>query len=69
MFVYKISEILKSLNSMKSDGYEYVSLDIIPADDDCPEDTLSIECIESANDSECDTIDSVILPSDYICHL
>lgn len=65
MFVYKISDIVETLSSMKKDGFEYVSLSIIDADSECPEDTLSIDAIISANDSENEMIDSMVLPNGY----
>lgn len=69
MFVYKISDIVSALNDMTKNGFEYVSLNILEGDSDCPEDTLCIDAIVSANESEEDMIDSIILPDDYCLDL
>lgn len=68
MFVYKISELLESLNSAQEDGFEYVSLSIIEPDDSNDELDTETVCLEYVNDessSEEDMIDSVLLPKDY----
>lgn len=69
MFVYKITDIINTLNDMKKDGFEYVELNIIEADSEIPEDTLSIDAIVSANETVSDQIDSIILPDDYFLDL
>ena len=33
MFVYKISELLESLQSARSDGFDYVSLSLLEPDE------------------------------------
>ena len=68
MAIYKISEILESLQSAKSDGYEYVSIN--ESDDDDPDPAvLFLDYLETPNDSESDLIDAVDLPDNYIAHL
>ena len=68
MAIYKISEILESLQSAKSDGYEYVSIN--ESDDDDPDPAvLFLDYLEAPNDSESDMIDAVDLPDNYIAHL
>lgn len=69
MFVYKITDIINTLDDMKKDGFEYVELNIIEADSEIPEDTLSIDAIVSANETVSDQIDSIILPDDYFLDL
>lgn len=64
MYVYKISELLNSLKQAKKDGFEYVSLSVLEAEDDLPE-SVDLEYVHSKNDSETDSIDSIILPEDY----
>lgn len=64
MFVYKISELLDSLQQAKKDGFEYVSLSVLDAEDDLPE-SVDLDYVHTRNDSETDSIDSVILPDDY----
>lgn len=65
MFVYKISELLDSLNSARKDGFEYVSLSIVEADEEIDYDSICLDCIDDANSSEEDMIDSIVLPEDY----
>ena len=68
MAIYKISEILESLQIAKSDGYEYVSIN--ESDDDDPDPAvLFLDYLETPNDSESDMIDAVDLPDNYIAHL
>lgn len=68
MQVYKISDLLSSLNSASEEGFEYVSLNIIEADDDDPEldyDSLFLDYVDDKSSSEEDIVDSVPLPDDY----
>lgn len=64
MYVYKITELLNSLNQAKKDGFEYVSLSLLEAEDDFPE-SIDLNYIHSQNDGETDSIDSITLPEDY----
>lgn len=64
MYVYKINELLNSLQQAKKDGFEYVSLSILDAEDDFPE-SVDLDYIHGHNDTETDSIDSVLLPDDY----
>lgn len=64
MYVYKIAELLNSLNQAKKDGFEYVSLSFLEAEDDFPE-SIDLNYIHSQNDGETDSIDSITLPEDY----
>ena len=64
MDVYKISELLESLKSAQNDGYEYVSVSVLPAEEDMPE-SIDLEYVENYNTSETDSLDSVPLPDDY----
>ncbi len=64
MYVYKITELLDSLNQAKEDGFEYVSLSFLEAEDDFPE-SIDLNYIHSQSDGETDSIDSVILPEGY----
>ncbi len=68
MYVYKISDLLKSLKSAQRDGFEYVSISVLPAEDDM-EESIDLEYIEDADSSAVDSIDTVILPENYICNL
>lgn len=63
MAVYKLSDVLECIQSMKKDGFEYI--EITEADDD-DEPTLCIEAIAEDHTEE-DFIDSVSLPSNYTC--
>lgn len=68
MQVYKISDLLSSLNSASEEGFDYVSLNIIEADDDDPEldyDSLFLDYVDDKSSSEEDIVDSVPLPDDY----
>lgn len=67
MAIYKISDILESIQSMKKDGFEYIEISECEADEDS-EATLFIDAIEDEYSTESDMIDSVKLPSGYICH-
>lgn len=68
MFVYKISELLESLQSARSDGFDYVSLSLLEPDENDDElncETLVLDYIHDATDSEEDMIDSISLPEGY----
>ena len=68
MFVYKISELLESLQSALSDGFDYVSLSLLEPDENDDElncETLVLDYIHDASDSEEDMIDSISLPEGY----
>lgn len=65
MAIYRISDILKTLQSMQDDGFEYISLSEIDSDDDDPT-TLSIDAIVDSQSTENDMIDAVELPDGYI---
>ena len=70
MAIYKISELMNSLKSALSDGYEYVEISVLTDDEDDSEpETLSLYYVETAHDGETDMIDSVTLPSGYIARL
>ncbi len=68
MYVYKISDLLKSLKSAQSDGFEYVSVSVLPAEDDM-EESIDLEYIEDQDSTAVDSIDAAILPDNYICNL
>lgn len=60
MAIYKISEILDFMSSMSKDGYEYVEIDEMEAEDDMPA-CLKLSALgEDANPE--DFIDSVDYP-------
>lgn len=65
MFVYKISELLDSLKSAYKDGFKYVSLSIVKADEEIDYDSICLDYIDDANSSEEDMIDSITLPANY----
>lgn len=68
MQVFKISDLINSLNSAKKDGFEYVSLSIVEADDDDSDlnyDTLCLDYVDDDSSSEGDMIDSISLPDNY----
>jgi len=65
MYVYKISELLNNLSNAQKDGFEYVNLSILEAEDDMSE-TLCLDYIDSYDSSEEDLIDAIILPGDYM---
>ncbi len=69
MYVYKISELLKSLKSAQKDGFEYVRISVLSDEEDGMEDSVDFDYVESLNSGETDTIDSVSLPEDYIANL
>ena len=70
MAIYKISDILNSIQSMKEDGFEYVGISELTSDeeDEKPGNTLVIEAIEDSFSTEADMIDSSTLPENYRCH-
>lgn len=74
MAIYKITDILNSIQSMRNDGFEYVDISELmhdePYDDDdeCNSTTLVLSAIESDSCTEEDMIDSVKLPDNYSCH-
>ena len=68
MFVYNISELLESLKSAQTDGFEYVSLSILDPDNDdeySDSETVVLEYVHDSSSSEEDMIDSVTLPDSY----
>ena len=69
MYVYKISELLKSHKSAQKDGVEYVRISVLSDEEDGMEDSVDFDYVESLNSGETDTIDSVSLPEDYIANL
>ena len=64
MAIYKITDVLECIQSMKKDGFEYIE---VTTDDDEEESfsTLTVEAIGSDGHTEIDFIDSVSLPSNY----
>lgn len=64
MAIYKISELIASLKSASSDGFDFVAINEIDDDDDDPA-VLSLDFLSSSSDSESDMIDAVTLPSGY----
>ena len=71
MAIYKISDLLDSLKSAMSDGFEYVEISEIDhdEDEDFDSNTLSLSYIESEISSEDDMIDAVTLPPNYVAPL
>ena len=65
MYVYKISELLNNLSNAQKDGFEYVNLSILEAEDDMSE-TLCLDYVDSYDSSEEDMIDAIILPDYYM---
>ena len=68
MATYKTIELINRLSELINNGYEYVDVSIIEADEDLPE-SLPFDAIES--DScfvDYEEIDSVELPEDYENH-
>ena len=65
MYVYKISELLNNLSNAQKDGFEYVNLSILEAEDDMSE-TLCLDYVDSYDSSEEDMIDAIILLDDYM---
>ncbi|MCI8370921.1 MAG: hypothetical protein HFI75_00705 [Lachnospiraceae bacterium] len=74
MAIYKITDILNSIQSMRKDGYEYVDISELMPDEPYDEDdedigaTLILNAIENDSYTEEDMIDSVKLPDNYSCH-
>lgn len=65
MAIYKISDLLDSLKSAASEGFEYVDVSEIEKDDDSLE-TLYLSYIESETFTSDEMVDSVVLPSNYV---
>lgn len=68
MAIYKITDVLDSIQSMKKDGYEYIDISELTNDDDDDDATLVIDAIEDISSTVEDMIDSVSLPENYSCH-
>lgn len=65
MATYKTIELINRLSELVNNGYEYVDLSIIEADEDLPE-ALHFDAIESdACSVDYEEIDSVEIPEDY----
>ncbi len=65
MATYKISDLYNRLCEMSADGYEYVDIALLSADDDLPE-VLSFYAIENSYGSvDYEPVDSCELPEDY----
>lgn len=65
MKAYKVSDLYNKLSELANDGYEYVNIIVLDADEESPE-ALNFEAIE---DSECsidyDNVECCTLPQDY----
>lgn len=72
MAIYKITDVLNSIQSMRKDGYEYIDISEIMHDESYDDNgdgaTLVIAAIEDASFTEEDMIDSIKLPNNYCCH-
>lgn len=70
MAIYKITDILNSIQSMRKDSFEYVDISEIIHDESYGDDgaTLVIDAIKDISSTEEDMIDSVKLPDNYSCH-
>lgn len=64
MAIYKIADPLLTLQSAQHDGYEYVDLSVVEADEDCGE-SLSLNYIVDSVECTDDLVDSVELPPNY----
>lgn len=64
MYVYKISELLKSLSQAEKEGFDYVSLSVLESEDDMPE-SVDLGYVHSSVFTSVDSIDAFILPDDY----
>lgn len=64
MAIYKISDLLHSLNKATNDGFEYVELSEVPPEDDEPACLFASYIIEACAAEE-DIIDSSELPENY----
>ena len=65
MAIYKVSDLYGHIHKLVNEGYEYVRIDVIPADNQYPE-SISFEAIEETHigvDLEC--IEATDLPDNY----
>lgn len=64
MAIYKIADLLSNLQNAQHDGYEYVDLSVVEADEDSGE-SLALGYIVDSYETSEDFVDSVELPPDY----
>lgn len=65
MATYKTIELIDKLSELINDGYEYVDINELDADEEFPE-SLTFEAIESNSSSiDYEDVESVIVPEDY----
>lgn len=64
MAIYKIPDLLSTLQNANHDGYEYVDLSVVEADEDSGESLVLGYIVDSSEASE-DFVDSVKLPTNY----
>lgn len=65
MAIYKVSDLYSRVRQLVDEKYEYVQVDIIPADDQYPE-SINFEALEESHigvDLEC--IEATSLPDNY----
>lgn len=65
MYAYKISELLNNLSNAQKDGFEYVNLLILEAEDDMPE-SVDLTYLDDVDSGEVASIDAVAIPDDYM---
>ncbi len=71
MATYKVSELYERVHELKLEGYEYVDVDIIPADDELVE-SITFSAIEECDDYsgysiDFDPVESHEPPKNYTC--
>lgn len=65
MATYKTLELINRLSELINDGYEYIDVNILEADEDFPE-SLHFDALESNSCSaDYEEIESVEIPEDY----
>ncbi len=64
MDVFKIDDLIHALNSARNDGYEYVEVSIVGADEGEPA-NLVFDYIVDSTETVTEFIDGVKLPSGY----
>lgn len=62
MAIYKVKDLLHSLNSAKKDGIQYVELSELEPQEEDATHTLFLEYLVDAYETQEDTVDAVPLP-------
>lgn len=65
MAIYKVTDLYERISKLMDEKYEYVRVDVIPADDQYPE-SINFEAIEESHIGvDLESIEATNLPEEY----